>query len=155
MKVFIVFLAMMLVLTSFIAFSADMDRYVRLQAHLKALAEECAAGAALFTDESRYAEGDMVIDYDYAYAYTGFMADMSIAGDPPFRGGEIRPEIIIFDDEKGYSGIEAYGLRKRKPTVVVTLEYVSPRDIFRLPFLTEYTVTRTATYQWEDGLEGS
>ena len=155
MKIFIVFLAMMLVLTSFIAFSADMDRYVKLQGHLKALAEECAAGAALFTDESRYAEGDMVIDYDDACAYIGFMSDAGVRGDPPFRGGEIRSSVKIFDDEKGYSGIETYGIRKRKPTVVVTLEFVSPRDLFRLPFLEEYAVTRTATYQWEDGLEGS
>ena len=143
MKIFIVFLAMMLVLTSFIAFSADMDRYVKLQGHLKALAEECAAGAALFTDESRYAAGDMVIDQDSAEAYVDFLC-----------GDDIRPEMTIFDDEKGYSGLESYGLRKHKPTVAVTLVYTSSRDLFRLPFLEAHTVSRTATYQWEDGLEG-
>ena len=154
MKVFIVFMAMMLVLTSFLAFSADMDRYVKLQGHLKALAEECAAGAALFTDEDRYSAGEMVIDYDDAAAYVGFMSDMSVRGGPPFWGGEISSSIRIFDDEKGYSGLETFGIKKHKPTVVVTLEYTAEKDIFRLPFLSEHSLTRTATYQWEDGMEG-
>ena len=154
MKIFIVFLAMMLVLTSFIAFSADLDRYMKLQGHVKALAEECAAGASLFTDETRYAAGDMVIDHDDAIAYVAFLCDASITGDPPFRGGVIGYSMEIFDDEKGYTGLDRYGLRKHKPTVAVSLIYTSPRDLFRLPFLSAYSVSRTATYQWEDGMEG-
>ena len=145
---------MMLVLTSFLAFSSDMDRFVKLQGHLKALAEDCAAGAALFTDEERYAAGEMVIDPADAEALVVFLTEQGAQGDPPLRGGEISYSMQIFDDEKGYVGLENYGLRKRKPTVVVTLTYSSPRDLFRLPFLSAYTATRTATYQWEDGMEG-
>lgn len=153
MKVFIVFMAMMLVLTGFLIFSADMGRYVRLQGHLKALAEECAAGASLFTDAERYSAGETVIDYDDAAAYVGFMTAASVRGDPMFIGADITSTVRIFDDEKGYEGSEIFGIKKEKPAVVVTLAYTASGDIFRLPFLSEYNLTRTAAYQWEDGLE--
>ena len=107
--------------------------------------------------ESYYTEGNTAFNnkqYDDAAAYVGFMSDMSVRGGPPFWGGEISSSIRIFDDEKGYSGLETFGIKKHKPTVVVTLEYTAEKDIFRLPFLSEHSLTRTATYQWEDGMEG-
>jgi len=50
MKVFIVFLGIFLINISFLSYQGDMGRYVRCQAFLKAVAEECAAGSALYYD---------------------------------------------------------------------------------------------------------
>lgn len=154
MKVFIVFLAMLILSMGFITYASDMGRYVRLQAALKALAEECAAGGALFVDEERYSEGLIVIDNADAEAYVDFLIGRAAPETPPFGNGSISASVVIFDDEKGYEGMESYGLERRRPSVVARLTYASEDDIFRLPFLEAYFVSRTAVYQWEDGMEG-
>ena len=149
MKVFIVSLAMLLVFVSFLAFSADMDRYVQMQEHLKALAEDCAAGCALFTDEEAYSEGVMVIDSADARAYTAFLIGKAQKSMPPLANGAIEASVRIFDDRKGYEGITEYGLVSGIPGSAVTLTYTG-EDIFRLPFITVTDIRRTAAYQWEN-----
>ena len=44
MKTFLTFLGLLVVCLSLLCFTSDMDRYAKLQLHMKALAEECAAG---------------------------------------------------------------------------------------------------------------
>ena len=51
MKVFLVFLALVIVFTGALAFASDSLRFVLLQKRLKVLAEECAEAAALCIDE--------------------------------------------------------------------------------------------------------
>jgi hypothetical protein len=64
MKSLIVFMGMLLVCAAFVFYQNDMGRYMRAQTALKALAEECAAGAALYFDEEAYAEGRMIFNED-------------------------------------------------------------------------------------------
>ena len=59
MKVFLVFIGLMLVNITFIAYQGDLHRYLRIQEFLKATAEECACGAAQYYDEEAYSRGLM------------------------------------------------------------------------------------------------
>ena len=149
MKTFIVFLALLLVFTSFLCYTSDMDRYVKLQNHLKALAEDCACGCTLFADENEYSEGRLVIDENSACRYTDFLIREAVRNMPPLADGKVSADITIYDDAKGYEGAAAQGFRSGLPGAVVTLVYTGP-DMFRLPFLKVTKVTRTAVYQWEE-----
>ena len=149
MKTFIVFLALVLVFVSFLAFTSDMDRYVKLQDHLKILAEDCACGSSLFSDEREFAAGRLVIDQSDAEGYVAFLIRKAQECMPPLAEGRISAKLTIYDDEKGYDGAAAYGFSPGRPGAVVTLTYTGP-DMFRLPFFSVTKVTRTAVYRWEE-----
>lgn len=151
MKVFIVFFAMLIINISFLSFNGDMDRYVKLQTHLKALAEESAAGAALFYDREAYSQGILCINQESARAYIEFLLEKAKIHYPIFLEGNIMVEEVYFDDASGYSTSRMYHIRKENPAIVVSLTYCG-KDLFRLPFFCVSTISRTATYQWDDGL---
>jgi len=71
-KTLIVFLAMLIVLSSFLVFVEDSDNYLKLQKSLKALAEECAAGGALFFDDSS-TEDQYIVDIESANEYANYI----------------------------------------------------------------------------------
>ena len=151
MKILIVFFAIVILNVTFLCYNTDMDRYVKLQAHLKALAEESAAGAALFVDEKLYSQGILAVDKAAADAYIDFMVKKAEEDAVVYRGGSITASTILMDDIRGYEQAEYYKIYRRCPAVIVTLLYLG-QDLFRLPFACVERVERTATYQWEDGL---
>lgn len=148
MKVFIVFLALLLINVSFLAFHTDMDQYQRLQVYLKAAAEEGAAGGALYQDEESYGQGLLVIDEQEAREYIAYQMGRT-EKELSSIGGKVSWEAEIFDDEKGYEGCFAYGLDEGIPGIRLSVQ-VKCGDLFRLPFLTVCTVKRSAVYQWEN-----
>ena len=131
MKTFIVFLALLLVLVSFLIWSSDLDRYMELQNCLKALAEECACGASLFTDRAAYAAGELKIDEKAARDYVSFIIE-NAESKAPLTGMDISASLSFTGD-----GTE------------VTLRCVSLSDLFRLPFLSLYEIERSAGYAWQ------
>lgn len=153
MKPFIVFIALMIINTGFLAFHTDMTRYEKLQVYLKAAAEEGACGSALYQDEEAYGRGVLAIKKADAEAFAAFYIGQTQKelGD---IGGSVDYRLEIFDDEKGYKGCEAYGLAEGVPAVRLSLK-VSCRDLFRLPFLSVTSVKRSAVYQWENRLTNS
>lgn len=154
MKVFIIFFAILILNISLLCYNSDMNRYMKVQAHLKACAEECAAGAALFLDAEAYSRGILVVDETSAHAYIDFMIKKSMENSAAYKGGAISASMVLMDDARGYEEANYYKINRRCPAVVVSLRYEGP-DIFRLPFLCVESLERTATYQWEDGLTSS
>ena len=152
MKVFVVFLAFMMVFVSFMCYSSDMARYADMQRMLKLAAEDCAAAGALASDPEAYGRGKLAIDEDEAIGM-GFEVMDAAALMPLFRRGTLSMDMKIYDGEKGYEGCEAYGLAQGMPSVVCTLEYTGA-DIFRLPFLQLRSLSRTAAYSWDDRTSG-
>ena len=150
MKVFVVFLALMTVMLSFAAYAADLDAYVKMQTRLKYLAEDCAAAAALSVDPESYSLGLTVIDRRRAEDVSDLLLEKAMST-PVFGEAMLASEMIIFDDEKGYSGCEAYGLVPGVPSVVFTVTREGG-DLFRLPFSELRVFSRTAAYQWDDSL---
>lgn len=153
MKILIVFLGLLLINISFLSYHSDLDRFEKMQVTLKAAAEEAAAGAALCQDEAQYGKGFLVIDRRGAEEYVDFVAGDVERRLPPSMEAQVDYEMEIFDDEKGYDGIEAHGGMEAFPAVWVRLT-VHSRDLFRLPFLEKTVTKRSAIYQWDTWKEG-
>ena len=91
-------------MTAALSYAGDLNNYVSLQRRLKALAEECAAGAALFIDPAGFAEGTLTIDNvtftnsSGNYAMKQFQA--SIINDQLFQK-RINANCDFFDFEMG------------------------------------------------------
>ena len=140
MKVFIVFIALLIVNTTFISFAGDMNRYVRLQTYLKAAAEEAAAGAALYYDEEAYSNGIMVINREEGEKYIAAQIAQMERNLNLKEGESLRAEVEILDDREGAAdpGVP--------PAVTVTL-CLTVTDLFRLPFVCREQVVRSARYE--------
>ena len=149
MKTFLTFLGLLVVCLSLLCFTSDMDRYAKLQLHMKALAEECAAGSILFTDEESYSQGLVVFCESDALEYVDFMLRKAQSDSPLFLNGALTAELRLFDDEKGYAGLTAYHVKQIRPCSVVRLFWEGP-DLFRLPFFSLTGAARTAVYEWVD-----
>jgi hypothetical protein len=134
MKVFIVFLGIFLINVSFLSYQGDMGRYVRCQAFLKAVAEESAAGAALYYDEAAYSEGQLRFYSAEGLKYIEYIIEESQKEMPLPAGSAITYE-AVFQDE----GAEV-------PSVTVELT-ASTEDLFRLPFLEVTEIKRAAKYE--------
>lgn len=147
MKVFITYLALLVLCLSLICFASDMERYQKMQLHLKACAEECAAGSVLFTDGEAYSRGKVVIKEADAEKYVSYMTLDMTQSYRDFRNGTLTADIQLFDDEKGYEGLEAYGVTGTNPSCVVTLTWQG-EDIMRMPYFEIREVTRRAVYEW-------
>jgi hypothetical protein len=147
MKALLVFLGLLLICTGFVFYQNDMGRYMRAQTALKALAEECAAGAALYFDEAAYAEGRMVFNEGEARAYIAHMLAVSGIPAPDAKAaGPIVPTVSFYDDRGSYGvSVGAFGVVKH-PSVVVRLR-VATEDLFRLPFLAVTALEREAMYE--------
>lgn len=140
MKVFLVFLSLLMVNVTFVTYQGDMNRYLQLRAFLKAEAEECAAGASLYYDEEAFSNGRMVIAETEARAYVNRITEEAAASHMIPPDGKLFWSMTIADDEKGYPDGE------RDPSVTVNLHLNTP-DLFRLPFLEVTEVSREAKYQ--------
>ena len=147
MKVLIIFLGLLLINLSFLSYHSDIDRFEKLQINLKAAAEEAAAGASLCQDETQYGKGFLVIDGNCAEEYVAFVAEDVERRLPDRMEAEVKYEMKIFDDEKGYDGIEEYGVSESLPAVWVRMT-VHSKDLFRLPLLEKTETKRSAVYQW-------
>ena len=132
MKVFMVFLALVLVFSAALVFSSDISEYVRLQKRLKVLAEDCAEAAALCVDKkASEASGALVIDLA--------------------RGRAAAEELCRKTASSGAFGKDARISVKISPygSCGVRAELVfSGRDLFRPAFLRLDSFSRSAAYEW-------
>ncbi|MDD3169460.1 MAG: hypothetical protein PHC91_08395 [Eubacteriales bacterium] len=153
MKVFIVFIGLLLINVSFLSYQGDLGRYNRCQGFLKAAAEECAAGAALYYDEAAYSDGQFQFYYEEGRKYIEYILEESKRTMPLPRGSIITYEVVFQDDYLGYeSGSEAGPAGggeqepEDNPSVTVELNAVTD-DLFRLPFLDVTGIKRAAKYE--------
>lgn len=174
MKVLIVFLSLLVVNLSFLCYDSDMATYQQLQKELKAISEECAAGASLYFDEEAYSHGDLVIKDEDAVAYVTHLvkrAEKKAAqsGKPAISQGTGICCTLYIIDEKNPGAFRSYRDGKQvnlpdgalpdsvrkvegdghiiyEPSVVVDLT-MNTGDLFRLPFLKVNRIYRSAMYE--------
>ncbi len=135
MRTFIVSLSVLLLFSSFVIYGSDMNSYMQLQRELKAAAEECAGGGALMLDDRSFAEGRIMIDEQAAQAYAERVLQSTYITCPPLKHGSLSVSARLLSDD----------------SIEMTVTYTADEgyDLFRLPFLTRTTVTRSAAYAWE------
>ncbi len=148
MKVFIVFIGLLVLFASAMSYQSDLGRYIVLQNDLKALAEESAAGAALYFDELAYAEGELCFNQEEGGQYVDYLV-IQFMKEKSIDDGKLSYEICFQDDLAGYSepaweGVSGY--KAGIPSVTIRFTYVAD-DFFRLPFLEVRSVTRMACYE--------
>lgn len=132
MKVFMVFMAFVVVFSAALVFSSDAAEYVRLQKKLKVLAEDCAEAAALCVDkEASEAAGVLVIDLARGRTAAESLCKKAVSSGAFGKNAEISVKISPY----GSLGVRA--------------ELVfSGRDLFRLAFLRLDRFSRSAAYEW-------
>lgn len=143
-----VFLGLFIINISFLTYQTDMDRYVKGQVFLKALAEECAAGAALYYDAEEYSHGRLVFNYEEGEKYIKYIIDSTRSKSPFLQLGKLSYQTEFQDDDLGYKDGEGHNLSYEKgvPSLTVTLTYDIP-DMFRLPFIEVTQITRMSRYE--------
>jgi len=155
MKVFIVFMGLLFIDVSFLSYQGDLGRYVRCQAFLKATAEECAAGAALYYDEAAYADGRFRFKYEEGREFIEHLLEEAKQEMPLPRDSVITYEVSFRDDYLGYGADESEDgaageggepAAENIPSVTVKLTAVTG-DLFRLPFLEVTEIQRAAKYE--------
>lgn len=130
MKVLIIFFAITILNTSFLIYQTDMNSYIRENTFIKAVAEECAAGASLFYDEEALSEGYYVFNREECEKYVQYIIEKN------FPDTENIAYEIVYYDTPGLSdtGIEVNILSKDK-------------DRFRLSYLEKSSIKRGAYYE--------
>lgn len=153
MKVFIVFMGLLIINVSFLSYQGDLGRYVRCQAFLKAVAEECAAGASLYYDKEAYSGGKLRFNYEEGRKYIEYLIEESSRLAPLSGDSIIAYEVSFQDDFLGYEGGSGSGPdgggtveTENNPSVTVELT-AATEDLFRLPFLEVTEVKRAAKYE--------
>lgn len=145
MKVFIVFMAVFVINVSFLSYQGDMGRYVQSRNFLKAVAEECAAGAALYYDRDAYGTGEFSFSYEEGRRYIEYILENGMISAPLPKGSSISYEVIFQDDRLGYDDETEHG-GSEVPSVTVTLT-ARTKDLFALPFLEVSEIIRAARYE--------
>lgn len=161
MKVLIVSLGLLLVGVTFVIYQGDMSRYLQIQTFVKAVAEECAAGAALYYDEEAYSRGSMVIRQEEAVKYIDHLVEEAADQLRLSEGEGISYELQIAGEKGGMrllgegGGTDTPGENGgdspagQSPWVEVTLR-LKTKDLFRLPFLKAEQVVRSGKYELAD-----
>lgn len=142
MKIFIVFIGLLIINVCYLSYQGDIENFVRKQAFLKFTAEECSAGAATLLDEEEYAEGKIVFSYeegrDYAEKYIEDVKEKNNFN------GKLSCILTFEDDETGYKSNNPDCI----PAVNATVKFET-EDIFRLPMITLTKIERSARYELE------
>ena len=140
MKVFIVFLCILLVSVGFLVYEGDYSNYLRLGEYLKDLAEEAAIAAAMYFDAHNFGQGLYILSETEGEKAVGYMIAEANASLAQVREGILTYELELFDAEKGFDGNDTY------PSAKVTVTYTC-EDLFRLPFLRVTSVSRQGKYE--------
>lgn len=144
MKVFIVFVGILMMAVSCLSYQGDAGRYRHDQSVLKAMAEDVACGSALCLRNEDYSNGSMIFDEEEAFKYT----EKFIKENEDRLCNKLLGDIYIqmeYEDDKAKNGYSKEN-KECEPAVTVTLK-ASIEDAFRLPFIKVENITRKARYQ--------
>lgn len=142
MKVFIVFIGLLVINVSCLIYQGDMENFMRKQAFLKFTAEECSAGAATLIVEEEYGKGRVVFDYEACQQYVD--EHIQYVGEKSKLTGTLFCRLTFEDDHIGYNRENVNGIPAVNATVKLETE-----DLFRLPMITLTEINRSARYELE------
>ncbi len=165
MKVFIVFLALVLLNVNMMVFQDDYLMYENLQKSVKVIADDCAYGSAMLYDEESYGEGFLKYDTEEATKYIQHVIDKYNIGTTDSLMKDLHYKAYFFDDfgqcqvlddglEKETFGVEypyifiddqGYEEKVSEPMVKVVIS-VETADVFRFDYLYSPLIIRSSSY---------
>lgn len=166
MKVFLTFLALLLVYVSLLTFRTDLDSFYQAQSWTKTVAEDCAAGAALYYQEESMGNGLWICEATEAMEHINYILNFQKNNHKFYSDGKIDYEIRFYDDDLTcdvyrngayqssisfqypvrFHDSKGYEIQVSEPSVIVTLSITS-KHFFRLPFLRQPDITRSTMYE--------
>ncbi len=138
MKVYIIFLALLIVNVGFMTFNQDMDRYLMLQNIIKDTSEECAAQAALLLSEEDYFKGRIIFLKDNH--------DSEKVLENVCRKIGIKDGYALTLNYEDDSTCYAINNSEKNPRVTATV-IVNAKSLFRTKIFDETIITRTSCYE--------
>ncbi len=127
MKGIIVFFSIFILALTIVVYDTDMGAYMQKQEKIKALAEDAAAGAAMYFLEEDYGKGIFKFNRQEGQKFIDFILTNK------FPGEKMSYEILFDEDEKA-------------PSVTVSIK-VEGKDMFRLPFIKVNSIERKGKYE--------
>lgn len=124
---------------SYVVFQGDTNKYIESQTTLKAMAEECAVGAALYYNKEEYSRGRMVFNYEEGEKYIEYILD-NFHKYADSNQEQLTYDLEYEDDLQGYSN------ENEVPSVRVILK-IKTKDLYRLPFIKIEEITRSSKYE--------
>lgn len=138
MKIYIVFIGLLIVHVSFMEFNQEMGRYLMLQNLFKDTSEECAAQAALLLDEEEFFQGRIIFLKDNEDSETALESACQKIGLKEGYTLTLQYE----DATTSYAANNPH----HNPRVIATIRVdVSP--LFRTPPFKNVNITRRSCYE--------
>lgn len=138
MKIYIVFLSLLIVHIHLMAFNQELGRYIMLQNLFKNTSEECAAQAALLLDEEELLRGNIIFLKDSMDPERAVKAACDKLG---LEGGYFLT--LSYEDDGAIYNINNLD---KNPRVTATIEIdVSP--LFKTSLFRETFITRISCYE--------
>lgn len=163
MKSYIVGIALFIVFMIFTFYQYDYNMYQEQVYNLKFVAEEAAAAAAQYVYVSKYAEGDLVFNYEEGILAAEYIISKNLKLDDNFFPKvntywqeQIKYNIYFFDDSNStypvlYEDIGTnFILTITEPTVVIKINAGKPR--YKLINSLPDTIT-TSAHEWKGKMD--
>lgn len=173
MKILISTAAMVILWTMFSAYQIDMNQYTRELEHLKYVADECSASAALYYDNIQFSEGMKA--YNQAEGNKAILSILkrnlylydNLTPKKRFFSETVKYYTYYFDDSGYLTSYSNGGLQNKtsftfpylftepltgykklitEPIVIITVDEGKPK--FRLLFLNINNTIRTSAYEY-------
>ncbi len=143
MKVFITFISIFIISVWALLYQGDMGVYNHEQLLLKEISEEISSGASLYIDDEQFSTGKIVFNIDEGNKYAEKFIEKSKMRSKLLKSSEIEYELIFEDDVQGFSR----GNIDKIPAITAIIKLKSDKDIFKIPFIQVYEITRTSRYE--------
>lgn len=98
MKVFIIFMAFMILNINSIVFHNDLTEYRQISDYIEKTAENCAHAASMYYDEYEYSDGFLVYDGDEGCRYTEYEIARRMSGKYSEKIKNIDAQIYFFNE---------------------------------------------------------
>lgn len=138
MKVYIVFLGLLIVHVNFMSYNQDLGRYIMLQNFAKVISEECAAQAALLLDEEEFYKDHIIFSKEEADSERVLKTSCNRLGIIEGYTLDLKYE----DDSSSYD-IEN---EDRNPRVTATIS-IDVSSLFNTAFFEDAIITRSSCYE--------
>lgn len=166
MKVLIIFLGISIIYINILIYQSDINRYNNVQENIKNLADESAASAALYYDEEEYSIGYMVSNKEEALKHVEFIVNSFQAKSTSINFKSFDYFFYVFDQSKkiyAYKNSELQytddleapfyfiddkgnSILIEEPSIIITIDAYFD-DMFRLPFISIESISRSSMYE--------
>lgn len=165
MKILIIFLGISIININILIYQSDLNRYNNAQEHIKIIADEAAASAALYYNEEEYSMGYLVSNREEALKHIEFLINKYLIDKKSINFKSFDYFLYVFDQSKkiyAYKNSELQYINEfeapfyfidekgnriliEEPSIIINIDAYFD-DIFRLPYISKESINRSSMY---------